>query len=89
MIQFTTMDSLQKFHKKAFYIITFTGFPVILLFIWLQLTARTDTFFNTWASMFSGLIFLISSIICFIYYKKIGDRGQISKVIFNYIGQAT
>jgi hypothetical protein len=75
------MDSLQKLHKKSFNIITFTGFPVILFFSWLQFTGRTETIFNAWASIVSGLIFLISSVICFRYYKKIGDRGQISKVI--------
>jgi len=75
------MDNLQKFHKKAFNLITFTGFAVIILFLWLQFTGRTDTIFNTWASSISGVVFLISSIICFYYYKKIGDRGSISIAI--------
>lgn len=75
------MDTLQKFHKKSFNIITFTGFPVILFFLWLQFTGRTETIFNTWASIISGFVFLISSIICFLYYKKIGDRGGISITI--------
>ncbi len=75
------MDNLQKFHKKAFNIITFTGFPVILLFLGLQFTGLTNTAFSSWASLVSGFIFLISAIICFKYYKKIGDRGGVSNAI--------
>jgi hypothetical protein len=75
------MDTLQKFHKKAFYIITISGFAVIALFLWLQFTGRTDTPINQWASLISGFIFLISAVICFIYYKKGGDRGGVSNAI--------
>ncbi len=75
------MDTLQKFHKKAFTIITITGFAVIALFLWLQFTERTDTPINQWASLISGFIFLISAIICFTYYKKGGDRGGVSNAI--------
>jgi hypothetical protein len=75
------MDSLQKFHKKAFSIITIAGFGVIALFLWLQFSNQRESFINNWTSLLSGLVFLISTIICFKYYKKIGDRGGISTTI--------
>lgn len=75
------MDTLQKFHKKAFTLISVTGFAVIGLFLWLQFTNQTDSIFNYLAAIFSGLVFFISSLICFYYYKKIGDRGGISTTI--------
>lgn len=75
------MDTLQKFHKKAFSIITISGFGVIALFLWLQFTDQRTSFFNSWASFISGSVFLVGAIICFMYYKKIGDRGGISSTI--------
>lgn len=75
------MNSLQKFHKIAFSIITISGFGVIAMFLWLQATDQRTTVFNDWASFLSGLIFLVGAIICFTYYRKIGDRGGISSTI--------
>lgn len=75
------MDTLKKFHKKSFNLITITGFGVIAYFLWLQFTGQTDTTLNLWASTVSGTVFLISAFICFGYYKKLGDRGGISTAI--------
>ncbi len=73
--------TLQNFHKKSFLTISITGFSTILFFLWLQFTGQHQTPINNWTSLISGIIFLISSIICFIYYKKIGDRGGVSTTI--------
>lgn len=75
------MINLQNFHKKAFLTISITGFAAIGMFLWLQFTGRTQTTFNDFVSLISGAVFLISSIICFIYYKKLGDRGGVSIAI--------
>lgn len=75
------MDTLQKFHKKAFNLISITGFGVIAFFLWLQFTGRTQTDLNNWAALVSGAVFLVSALICFYYYKKIGDRGGVSTTI--------
>ena len=75
------MITLQNFHKKAFITISITGFAVIFFFLWLQLTGRTQTVFNDYVSLISGAVFLISAIICFIYYKNLGDRGGVSVAI--------
>jgi hypothetical protein len=75
------METLQKFHKKAFAFITISGFAVIGLCLWLQENNITDSYINNYISLISGSIFLVSAIISLKYYKKIGDRGGISKAI--------
>lgn len=77
------MDTLEKLHKKSFNIITITGFATILFFLWLQFTNTTSEPINNYSTLFSGLVFLISAIICFIYYKKIGEKSNISTAILN------
>lgn len=77
------MDLLQKFHTKAFTIITLLGFGAIAFFLWIQFTEQTESTITNWASLVLGLAFAISAIICFQYYKKIGDRGGVSKAILN------
>jgi hypothetical protein len=78
----SSMNKINLSHKKAFLLITFSGFPVILFFLWLQQTGQTQTNLNNFVAILSGFIFLLSSIISFKYYKKIGDRGGVSSAIF-------
>lgn len=75
------MDTLQKFHKKAFLLISFTGLAVIALFLWLQFNNIHDSYINSYSSVISGFVFLISTIISIKYYNKIGERGAVSKAI--------
>lgn len=76
------MSDLEKIHKTSFKIITLAGLSAILVFMFMQFTGMRDTPLNDFSSLIMGLVFLISSIICFIYYKKI-DRGAISTTILN------
>lgn len=81
------MDTLQKFHKKAFSLITIIGLSTLALFLWLQYTGQTSGTLNNWGSIALGLNFAVSAGICFKYYKKMGDRGGVSKAIL-YTGFA-
>lgn len=75
------MDTLQKFHIKAFLSISITGFAVIALFLWLQVNNIHESYINSYVSVISGFVFLVSTIISVKYYNKIGDRGAVSKAI--------
>ncbi len=75
------MNTLENFHKKAFNIITITGFAAILFFLYLQFNNITSSPINSYSTIASGTVFLISAIICFIYYKRIGEKSAISTAI--------